>query len=306
MSAMLVSRPLSAALVLSTALLFACGDDETGGSGGAGGTSGVGGGGGGGGGGQPELELCPDPNRATLHLTLLAEETTSTAEDRLSYGLFNEWPPMSAPARAGVILGDKIKFPYVLTDVRVPPTDLSVYACFDPGSDNSIEAVCTDMELWALYQDGAPVTFKVGFITKVELDLEAGTGSIVAEEDATMIGCEVTPVAMPATLEATVLSANITPGAGDTVSVSLFEAFPPAGPPSAAVVVDVSAVPVTVTVSEIVVGSYYVAACYDMGGDTPSCDGAGDVLTVHMGGMEAVAFGDGETVMLDLDLDAGP
>jgi hypothetical protein len=306
MSAMLISRSISVALVLSAALLFGCGDD-TGGSGGSGGTGGVGGGGGAGGsGGLPEVELCPDPNRATLHLTLLAEGTTSTADDRLSYGLFNEWPPMSAPARADVIPGDMITFPHVLTDVRVPPTDLSVYACFDPGSDNSVEAVCTDMELWTVLQDGAPVTFKVGFITKVELDLKAGTGSVVAEEDATTYGCEVTPVEMPATLEATVLSANITPGAGDTVSVNLFEAFPPAGPPSASAVVDVSAFPVTVTVSEIVVGNYFVAACYDMGGDTPSCDGAGDVLTAHMGGMEAVAFGDGETVMLDLDLDAGP
>jgi hypothetical protein len=47
------------------------------------------------------------------------------------------------------------------------------------------------MELWALYQGGAPVTFKVGFITRVELDLEAGTGTLVSEEDATMYGCEV-------------------------------------------------------------------------------------------------------------------
>ena len=79
----------------------------------------------------------------------------------------------------------------MLTDVRVPPTDLSIYACFDPGSDSSVEEVCADMELWALDQGGAPVTFKVGFITRVELDLEAGTGTLVSEEDATMYGCEV-------------------------------------------------------------------------------------------------------------------
>ncbi|MCA9706652.1 MAG: hypothetical protein KDK70_12435 [Myxococcales bacterium] len=135
------------------------------------------------------LAFCPDDGRATLRLSVLAEGQQPVEADRLTYALFESWPPMAAPARSELLPGSEVAFPYELVDTAVKAGEYALYVCFDPDGDTPVEAVCDDDELWLLYDGGNLLSIEAGQVVDVTIDLVAGTGTLDGSQAAADLGC---------------------------------------------------------------------------------------------------------------------
>jgi hypothetical protein len=74
-----------------------------------------------------------------------------------------------------------------------------------------------------------------------------------------------------------------------TLNIAVFTSWPPAGPPKAFNQTMMPTFPVTKTLSNIPVGSYYVVAILDIGSNNPQSPGPEDLVTPTMMAVEVTA-----------------
>lgn len=248
-----------------------------------------------------QVDVCPQDGRGTLIIDISATGVELHDADRIVYGLFTEWPPTRAPTRAEVLETVGLTLPLRHVDTAVPPGDYAVYVCLDPGSDTSVEEVCNDGDHWVAIDGGALQAVEGGRITRAEMDLADGTGALVGSDPPEMHGCDpVEPMLDPARLTTTLVSDSVMLGPSDLGGVYLFPNFPPTGPPAKVAIGPLMSFPAEYVIEDILPGDYHIAACVDVGGDTPDCRGEGDLLVWHADGA-AFTFEPGADEAVELE-----
>jgi hypothetical protein len=132
--------------------------------------------------------LCPVAGMAVLSL-LVRSTRTAGAEDILVSALAasaTEYPPRWSQVSPGA----EVVFPITITGQVPPQQYLALYVCLDIGS-NANTGMCNPAEdamtLFPLI--GAAGTLAAGTITSFDVDLDAGTATVVRVQTAAERGC---------------------------------------------------------------------------------------------------------------------
>jgi hypothetical protein len=85
----------------------------------------------------PSDSICPDPDRATMVVTVSNTTITAGPGDSLVYALFSSSPPAGPPLGFGSIpVADIEEFPYNFVKLDLFPSDYALLLCYDVGGDN--------------------------------------------------------------------------------------------------------------------------------------------------------------------------